>query len=993
VPKKPKKIIRAVQAKLILPRKDTPRARRHRDALDFTTDLMSQAVQHWGQLLLELRQRDVVTGRDDDGEEIIVTGDEWRDRLAQRLGKKVIKKHGVRLHDLYTVIIPSYVTDGAGKAQDAVAKLRPLVSADSKGGELEFNVLHNFSWMVPQCLTKDARKARAKQLGKKVKDVPRVPKAVADRAAGELVADPDKLKTGGRSAGWAKAYNAGQPDWCEKLLAMVEEKHTLYQKNKVLIELRQADVFPLLDPFFKIEGTRGVVTAWDTMALHIAASRLNPWESRRHKMIKAKADLEAELRQHDTKKPGGLAEVEDYEQQLGRRLRSRETYGWDELLKLLLDPKEQRDVPTLLKFVKDKLGRRFGSYETLRAMAQMCGLVTKGNPYAWHRKRNGMLTALERMHTLPILNFGLTQCCYDSPANKNLPQYMLNQAGTQLTVTLPLLEATDEPGQYREVKYHYRLAKTRQLEGCELVLDGKLLRTDVMAQDRVTVNTAILSGIKLLHRAEDYLIQLPLDLHPNRDDALLKRRLELRKYYSAAQSNRKGKEPATGRVLAVDLRCRFAAACAVYTTRGELERSFLLRVPGESPGRKDREYRRQLDRETERLRDHIHKLAELAKTDTPFWKFRKLELEVGEHVQEFLTTYRQVGGGGGLSMWHISALDSILRMHKSWVNHPRPGDEENRHQVGIGKGLQEHLNQLKHERAIVIADLIVQAARGLLYNFEGSRWEYSEHQPVDVVLVDGLHLYRTHRRLPKGENRQLMLWCHRAIAHAIEGQAEIVSLTTTDCATYYSSQVHAASQAPGVTCYQLREHDITSLKRLRERHWLWTRLERLDCDPEQLKVGDWVPDNRGRFLATLRPDGSVLRTDVSISAAQNNAQWYLEGLRNPVSVTGRWDEAAGCGYLKCASPTYQSIFPHMKLVVFEPVVGHDGCYRARKALKGEELPPEKETSKWTLFRDRSGVFWDKGLWVEARPFWSDVEQRIARASGLKKLKPKARATA
>jgi C2c1 CRISPR-Cas endonuclease, RuvC-like domain len=992
--------IRSVRAKLIIPQSDGPRATRLREQLAYTHELMHEAVCGWQTFLLELRQDDVALGRDDDGREIIKPAAAWTEQLVARLGRKTVDRWGDDLKILYGLLMPSYKVRGAGTAQDAVGMIRPLTTPGSRGGLRRFDVLDHFGWLA--------------EAGREKK--PRVTLAARRRIERHIEEDPTSLVYTGNTAKWIvrrRKWLAGNADiataaWPEFLLEEVELKQgQLATDHGVLKRLYDGGVLPLLSPFLTLASSPKV-SAWDIAALGLAAAALSSWESKRHEMVENLAQLREALAMAQAGDDAGSAAarraLDELELGLEHPLGGREIWGWRDLReRLRAGERDQADM--LAKLVAEH-GRRVRSPDVLKQLMRVSAFYTsERDPVRSRVVLNDAVKKLDRAHRLPIYTpahptLHPQWIDYDL-ASSNKPRFNLFQddAG-RVTASIPLLRS-DDAGLVEEA-YRVGVVPTRQLDRLRIERQDKWVTARFVSQDRLDKREAIVGGSRLMVKPEGVWLKLALKV--DLDEEQTKRRLKARTYLSKAPVNRKGPRP-DARVLAVDLRVRCVGACSVYGKDGKRERTFLVRLPGEEKvGRVERERRYELDAELARLRGRISEVnragrnclasetaAEKAAVVKAYFdhgtvpvevvEFFELEEQVGREISALRRGERDVGGKR--SMWRVSYLDKLLRLLKSWDRHGRIVEKRQTSREGVGRKLQEHLNALKEDRAKTAADMIVQSALGRVR--KGNTW-MQKYDPVDVIVVDGLHLYKTNAHLPRGENGQLMRWCHRAISESVQFQAQVATIAVTESATFYSSRFHAVTRAPGTPCRPLTAYDIKSLEQRGDKHWAWKRLKAMGAKPKEIKrlrEGDLVPDTAGRLFVTLGPSGPV-RLDTAVNAVGNNGQWYLEG-KGAGCTIAPFKVRDGLLALPCDGARVKSMFK-CRAVTLERV--RDGSFaltkhrtlKSAQKVLGVPVPTAGKTVR--VFTDPTGRFFRKGRWVEREPFWDRVKQEIVKGLGL-----------
>lgn len=395
--------------------------------------------------------------------------------------------------------------------------------------------------------------------------------------------------------------------------------------------------------------------------------------------------------------------------------------------------------------------------------------------------------------------------------------------------------------------------------------------------------------------------------------------------------------------------------------------------------------------------------------------FLGAERLIGDWMAEWRrqTRPRQTHHMGGKSIWKIEHLETVRRVLLGWHRHQRPRDRAvrrlDRATMGtVASHLLRHLNALKDDRVKTTADLIIQAARGLVY--AGGAW-VQRHKPVDVIILEDLTRYLSRTDRPPAENRQLMRWAHREVNKTVGMQAEGYGIATLDTSARYSSRFDALTRAPGVRCTQA-SRDLVSFLRGPASEAMRTRLRRLGIDAAAVQVGDHLPLGTGELLASLDGPEKLRILHADLNAAQNLAVWALEGYAEPVRVVAtRVSEvplvyaAADLGRRLAAAfggeavvlkpvdvsrpeldlipyPTWKAAATHLGLAATQRPAGGDGESEAKDytdVLVAElaELEAELTGDRHNLFRDPSKAVFG-GRWVESRVYWPFVEREVVR---------------
>lgn len=355
-------------------------------------------------------------------------------------------------------------------------------------------------------------------------------------------------------------------------------------------------------------------------------------------------------------------------------------------------------------------------------------------------------------------------------------------------------------------------------------------------------------------------------------------------------------------------------------------------------------------------------------------------------------------GTGGRSVWKIRHLDRVLRLIRRWRRRTTPTSENLRRasvakEGVVGGRLLAHLDALKTDRVRSTADLIVQAARGRLYDAERGGWGFRPELACDVILFEDLASYRMRRDLPPSENRQLAVWMHRRVAELLKMQAEEVGIATVTVAAAWTSRFHAGTRAPGCRGTRITRRLLDAASR-NDRHWV-RRYLGSDAALAAARPGQMVVDGRGEVFLWLDRAGVVRETHADINAAQNLARAALDERADWVTMVrcrprpdGNLDvelgkrDRARLGWRKPLAVRRGDADPWFEIdpgggaggVALDPEEGDP----ADEVTAFEQEADEAERRTVRLFRDPTGVI-AGGRWVEGKRFFGETQRRIVAA--------------
>ncbi len=599
---------RTIKFKLVVPRSEAPDAVRARRALWATHLFVNEAVAHYERLLLEMRQADVLV-RGPDGVEVVEAGDVWSGRLRERLLRlgrepKRAQEALPKLRALYEQIVRSSVEPGSGSAQDGRSYHSALVDAASAAFE--------------------SRRRKLETL-EPLRQHLEGPAADFERAAKRLITahQDELLRATGAPARWVKLYKADDPSWVEALASYLR-KSDQSAEGDPLAWLQENGVLPLLEPHARgrlAESER--LTTYERMALALAVSHLNSWESwadrtrrqyeereeRRLGWARAHGEscrktLEA-IRGFESRREGELEEVSFWTPQSVYRLRPRELRGWRELRDWLRShPGASQEAR--VEFVHDlqrQMGRAFGSEVALRWLGLpgqqwMADLAddTVSRVAAYNR----LLDLVDRTRRLPLYTPPDARCHpqwagFDPPNNSNQPPFVLeSDKGGRTVASIQLLAPGDDELLVQET-FSFRLAPSRQFFlGKIRISDGSRRRAErpllleAEAQDRLSRISGQIGGSNLLFdraRLEgtdakrlaagalgDVFLKVAVDIsEPGAEDRLRARRKQAT-WLKSSLDKRRTSTTQVGdgfSVLSVDLGLRAAASIAVFRVSKE----------------------------------------------------------------------------------------------------------------------------------------------------------------------------------------------------------------------------------------------------------------------------------------------------------------------------------------------------------------------------------------------------------------------------------------
>jgi hypothetical protein len=599
---------------------------------------------------------------------------------------------------------------------------------------------------------------------------------------------------------------------------------------------------------------------------------------------------------------------------------------------------------------------------------------------------------------------------YEAIGGSNLRNYELVSGEDGVAVRFSLL-TRDDAGVLVEKPFVIPLAPSAQLSQLQLIQEQKKgASTSIAYRSSHQQFTATLGGAELL-------LSRPYLQHPERSDVTLAGgslgpawlKLSLNVDYQAPtswmRSNGKPDTPAAVhhfktalsnpskhadklepglRVLSVDLGLRTFASCSVFELKlgrpsGGLffpaadgreldhpdklwavhERSFQLKLPGESPTVREKAARDAAFRPIRELRkdiNHLRAILRLGVVSANDERARKLEelllslsqsvstlseqdlallqksapsaadqewqsLCLGVHqaaeekVSRAFSQWRKEtrprpiswedwharrAYHGGKSIWMLEYIDSVRKLILSWNLRGRAYGQINRQDKAawgtVACGLLEHWNNLKKDRTKSGADLIIQSARGLVPAASGAGWT-QKYAPCRLILFEDLSRYRFRVDRPRRENSQLMKWTHREIIREATLQAEIYAIGVDTTEAGFSSRYLASSMQPGCRCRALTTNDFDGDI---PKPYVVSELQ--DWPQITMRPGTVVPWAGGELFVTLGPSGEPHLVNADINAAQNLQRRFWGRCGDAYRIAGRNRELAGTHYVELVGP-------------------------------------------------------------------------------------------
>lgn len=360
----------------------------------------------------------------------------------------------------------------------------------------------------------------------------------------------------------------------------------------------------------------------------------------------------------------------------------------------------------------------------------------------------------------------------------------------------------------------------------------------------------------------------------------------------------------------------------------------------------------------------------------------------------------------GKSYWGIEYLEKVRDLLKGWSTHARDYGKINRwdrqRQGTFANRLLNHINNKKEDRIKTGADLLIQAARGKVYNEKNKQWE-DKFAPCRLILFEDLAMYRFRTDRSRHENSQLMRWSHREIVKEAKQQSAIYGIHIDDTiGAGFSSKFYARNGCPGLRAKKLTSADLAYIA---ANEHIKQRLADQGFGESMLKEGYFIPWEGGEFFVSFSQKGKLEILHADINAAQNLQRrfWtrYADIFRVPVK---QMDEdglqwlpqtygdrlKGGISRLIGGDGTVEFIKEENGFMARRPqgrkikqmdVGDRDKLDEFEEVLlaMGVEDDTEEGKGKSVFFRDASNLILPSNRFYDSKEFWGTVHRIIHQA--------------
>lgn len=360
----------------------------------------------------------------------------------------------------------------------------------------------------------------------------------------------------------------------------------------------------------------------------------------------------------------------------------------------------------------------------------------------------------------------------------------------------------------------------------------------------------------------------------------------------------------------------------------------------------------------------------------------------------------------GKSYWGIEYLEEVRDFLKGWSTHAREYGQITRwdreSQGTFANSLLGHINNKKEDRIKTGSDLIIQSARGKVYNEKTKKWE-DKFQPCRLILFEDLAMYRFRTDRPRRENSQLMRWSHRAIYDESIQQAAIYGIHIDTTGAGFSSKFYARNGCPGIRAKKLTQTEIDYIS---QNEHVKDRLAKEGFDNSLLREGNLVPWQGGEFFVSFSKKDKleILHADINAAQSLQRRFWtrYLDTFRVPViqvDQNGNEWVLQSCGerlkggltmfvgenvsikFIKDQEDGFRAeaiTGKKPKAIVEEEDSGLDE-FAEELMEQGIDIEREEGKGKAVFFRDASGIILRSDRFYDSKEFWGRVHRIINKA--------------
>lgn len=336
----------------------------------------------------------------------------------------------------------------------------------------------------------------------------------------------------------------------------------------------------------------------------------------------------------------------------------------------------------------------------------------------------------------------------------------------------------------------------------------------------------------------------------------------------------------------------------------------------------------------------------------------------------------------GKSYWAITYYEELRKIIMAWNSisyHIEDDNKQMSKEYGVtATRLLDHINNLKDDRIKTGADMIVQSARGFIFDEENNYWE-EKFEPCNLIVFEDLSRYNFKRDRSKKENSKLMKWSHAAIIDEVKRQADVYGIKVITIDASYSSKYHYMTGAPGIRCDNISKNMLDEYGQLKSA--IKENLpDELSDISEKLRENSLIPSEIGSIFVTEDKEGKLAMINADLNAACNLLkraflqQTHINSINtenhNGELTIQKLSEDETVGKLKKGK--YLLHFGTQKIVL-EKSGNH---FKIISDNKNHINPVVGEDKVYSLHNDPSGVFFDKEEWIGYKEYWDTVRHVI-----------------
>lgn len=336
----------------------------------------------------------------------------------------------------------------------------------------------------------------------------------------------------------------------------------------------------------------------------------------------------------------------------------------------------------------------------------------------------------------------------------------------------------------------------------------------------------------------------------------------------------------------------------------------------------------------------------------------------------------------GKSYWAITYYEELRKIIMAWNSisyHIEDDNKQMSKEYGVtATRLLEHINNLKDDRIKAGADMIVQSARGYIYDEEKNCW-VEKFEPCNLIVFEDLSRYSFKRDRPKKENSKLMKWSHAAIIDEVTRQAAVYGIKVITIDASYSSKYHYITGAPGIRCDNISKNMLDEYGQLKSA--ITENLpDELSDIAEKLRENCLIPSEIGSIFVTEDKEGKLVMLNADLNAACNLLkraflqQTHINSIKTENHdgklVIQKLSEDKNDDRLKKGK--YQLQFGDYKIALEKC----DNHFKIISDYKNHVNPEVGEDKVYSLHNDPSGVFFCKDEWIGYKEYWDTVRHEI-----------------